>query len=75
MNFKEDRSRLGLSQAKLARLSGVSRFKICPSELGDSRLTSDEQAKLRSALQAEAERLRTTAASVESGHIQAEAAQ
>ena len=56
--LKEHRSRLGLSQAKLARLSGVSRFKICTSELGDTTLTEGDQEKIRQALQAEAARLR-----------------
>jgi predicted transcriptional regulator len=74
MNLKEDRSRLGISQAKLARLSGVSRFKICTSELGDSILTPEEQANIRAALHAEAGRLRTIAASIESGRIQTEVA-
>lgn len=57
-NLKEHRSRLGLSQAKLARLSGVSRFKICTSELGDTTLTKRDQEKIRQALQTEAARLR-----------------
>jgi len=42
----------------LARLSGVSRFKICLFELGDGSLTADEQTRIRAVLQAEAERLR-----------------
>ena len=49
---------LGMSQSKLARLSGVSRFKICTYELGDGSLTTDEQNRIREALQDEATRLR-----------------
>ena len=52
------REALGLSQAELARLSGVSRFKICPFELGDSKLTPEEQKCICTALLAEADRLR-----------------
>ena len=55
--FKERRNRLGLSQAKLARLSGVSRFKICTAELGDTTLPPEDQEKIQQALQAEAARL------------------
>jgi predicted transcriptional regulator len=58
MNLRTHRSVLGISQSRLARLSGVSRFKICLFELGDGLLTSDEQIRIREALQAEAERLR-----------------
>ena len=52
------RKTLGISQSKLARLSRVSRFKICLYELGDGSLTPEEQSRIREALQAEAERLR-----------------
>jgi hypothetical protein len=57
-NLRGNRIVLGVSQSKLARLSGVSRFKICLFELGDGSLTADEQIRIREALQAEAERLR-----------------
>ena len=46
-------------------MSGVSRFKICTYELGDSSLTSDEQRRILEALQAEAERLRTISVQIE----------
>lgn len=39
-------------------MSGVSRFKISTYELGDGSLTTDEQIRIREALQAEADRLR-----------------
>ena len=39
-------------------MPSVSRFKICTYELGDGSLTGDEQARIREALQAEADRLR-----------------
>jgi predicted transcriptional regulator len=58
MNLRYHRNALGFSQSRLARISGVSRFKICTHELGDSSLTADEQHLIRKALQAEADRLR-----------------
>lgn len=58
MNLRGHRNTLGISQSRLARLSRVSRFKICLFELGDGSLTDDEQVRIREALQAEAERLR-----------------
>jgi len=57
-NVRFNRIALGLSQSRLARLSGVSRFKICSYELGDGALRPDEQLRLQEALFAEAERLR-----------------
>lgn len=57
-NLRSHREALGLSQSKLARLSGVSRFKICTSELGDSALTTDEKRLIFSVLVAEANRMR-----------------
>jgi predicted transcriptional regulator len=59
MNLREHRNAVGISQMRLARLSRVSRFKICLFELGDGSLTPDEQSRIRVALLAEAERLRT----------------
>ena len=48
-----------MSQSKLARESGVSRFKICSFELGARSLTTHELESIRRTLQAEAERLRS----------------
>jgi len=62
-NLRINRSALGLSQSKLARLSGVSRFKICTFELGSGSLSSEDQQRIRTALQTEAARLRAAAAS------------
>jgi predicted transcriptional regulator len=59
MNLRSHRSAIGISQSRLARISGVSRFKICTYELGDGLLTVDEQDRIREALQAEATRLRS----------------
>jgi transcriptional regulator with XRE-family HTH domain len=50
--------KLGISQSKLARMSGVSRLKICTYELGSSLLTTAEQGRIHESLQAEADRLR-----------------
>ena len=55
--LKETRVSLGFSQSKLARLSGVSRFKICTFELEAGSFTADELLRVRQALRAEAERL------------------
>jgi transcriptional regulator with XRE-family HTH domain len=52
------REALGVSQIRLARLAKVSRFKICVFELGDGKLTEDEQNRISAALQAEIDRLR-----------------
>jgi len=56
-DLREIRISLGLSQSKLARISAVSRFKICTYELGDGYLSKDDQGRIRKALHAEAERL------------------
>jgi predicted transcriptional regulator len=61
MNLRSDRNTLGISQSRLARLSGVSRFQICTYELGDGSLTPEEQARIHAALISEAERLRNIA--------------
>lgn len=56
-DFKAKRLSLRLSQSSLARLSGVSRFKICTFELGGPCFKPDEQTRLRDALSTEAARL------------------
>jgi hypothetical protein len=56
--LRANRISLGVSQSRLGRLSGVSRFKICTYELGDGHLSPEEQRRLYGALQAEADRLR-----------------
>ena len=58
MNLRSHRAALGISQSRLARVSGVSRFKICTYELGSGSLSQEEQDQIREALQAEAKRLR-----------------
>jgi predicted transcriptional regulator len=57
--LRPHRVALGLSQTRLARLANVSRFKICLFELGDGKLTTEEQDRIRTALRAEARRLRS----------------
>jgi len=61
MSLRNHRNELRISQSKLSRISGVSRFKICTYELGNGSLTADEQRRIREALQAEAIRLRDVA--------------
>lgn len=58
MDLRKARNAVGISQSRLARLSGVSRFKICMFELGDGTLMDDESDRLRKALQSEVDRLR-----------------
>ena len=50
---------------RLARLSGVSRFKICTYELGDGSLTAEEHSRIQLVLQREAEGLRSLATSIQ----------
>jgi hypothetical protein len=61
-----------MSQSRLARLSTVSRFKICLFELGDGELTTEEQGRIRVALRAEAERLQDIASHIDLGESQPE---
>jgi predicted transcriptional regulator len=61
MSLRSQRNTLGISQLRLARLSGVGKFKICTYELGDGSLTPEEQARIHAALINEAERLRNIA--------------
>lgn len=64
MNLRTHRSALGISQSRLARISRVSRFKICVFELGSGSLPPDEQRRIMDAIQTEAERLRSAAAQI-----------
>jgi len=59
INLRSRRESLGISQSKLARISGVSRFKICTFELGGGSLNSQECQRIRTALEAEAGRIRS----------------
>ena len=61
MRLRTHRNTLGISQLRLARLSGVSKFKICTYELGDGSLSPEEQDRIHAALRNEAERLRNIA--------------
>jgi predicted transcriptional regulator len=69
-HLRGNRIALGISQSKLARLSGVSRFKICTCELGGGTLSTDDQGRIREALKAEAERLRAVTMEVGFDEIQ-----
>jgi hypothetical protein len=59
--LQTDRGAPGISQCRLARLSGASRFEICTYELSDGSLTPEEQARIQAALINEGERLRNIA--------------
>lgn len=63
--LRQQRSQLRLSQTRLARLSGVSRFKICLHELGDRSLSTGELVLIENALLREAGRLRGVAEKLE----------
>lgn len=67
MDLKARRSELRLSQSQLARLSGVSRFKICLHELGDRPLTDEEVARLRHAMGQELSRLAAALSTIREG--------
>lgn len=56
---------LWMSQGRLARLAGVSRFKLCTFELGDPSLSEAEQRLIPEALVTEVERLRTISTDIE----------
>jgi predicted transcriptional regulator len=68
-NLRTHRNAIGLSQSSLARISGVSRFKICTFELGSGSLSSEEQRRIKLALEAEASRLRSAAAQLSLNEI------
>jgi predicted transcriptional regulator len=57
--LRSNRAPLGISQSRLARISGVSRFKICLFEIGDGQLSADEEDRIKGALNTEIDRLRT----------------
>jgi len=59
INLRSSRESLGISQSKLARISGVSRFKICTFELGGGSLSPQECQRIRTALETEAGRIRS----------------
>ena len=69
MNLRAHRSALGISQSKLARMSSVSRFKICTFELGSGSLSEDEQERIRKALRIEADRLRSIPTQIDLGQL------
>ena len=64
--FRNRRAILQLSQSRLARISGVSRFKICRFELSGGSLTPDEQQRIALAIAGEVARLQTITAAVDS---------
>ena len=67
MNLRRHRNKLGTSQSRLARVSLVSRSKICLLEVGDGLLTDDELSRVCEALQAEAGCLREASSDFDLG--------
>ena len=65
LNLRTHRNVLGISQSRLARLSEVSRFKICMFELGSGGLTPDEHLRIKKALETESARLRSVAVEID----------
>ena len=59
IKLRSRRESLGISQSKLARISGVSRFKICMFELGGGTLSPAECQRIKAALETEAARIRS----------------
>lgn len=49
--FKAWRKHLGVSQLLLAKLSGVSRYKICLHEIGIEELDEESKAKIQTTLE------------------------
>jgi len=70
VDLKARRSELRLSQSQLARLSGVSRFKICLHELGDRLLTDEEVARVQHAMGQELSRLAAALSTIREGERQ-----
>ena len=56
-NIRARRFQLRISQSQLARLSGVSRFKICMHELGDKPLNKKDEKEVEKAIRNEAARI------------------
>ena len=65
-NLLSRRNLLRISQNRVARLSGVSRYKICLFERGDGDLDAAEVERIRQALRVEADRLRRITQDVDS---------
>ena len=65
--LKTQRNLLKLSQSKLSQLSQVSRFKIVLYELGEGKLTDEEQRRIQEAIRSQALRFRETLAEIEAG--------
>ena len=56
-DIRTRRSQLKISQSQLARLSGVSRFKLCMHELGDKALNEKDEKEVEKAIRNEAARI------------------
>ncbi len=56
-DIRTRRSQLKISQSQLARLSGVSRFKLCMHELGDKPLNEKDEKEVEKAIRNEAARI------------------
>lgn len=74
MNLKNRRNALHLSQSRLARLSGVSRFHICLHELGDKALCQEDLARVANAIRQEAQRLHKLSGPIATGEDDPKAA-
>lgn len=75
MDLRSNRLALRISQSRLARLSGVSRFKICLFELGDGPLTEDEQKRILTALRAESQRVSNISIQIDFSRVEPAAPQ
>ena len=69
ITLKAQRSAVRISQNRLAKLSGVSRFRIVMCELGEGTLTHEELSCIEKALHAEAARIRQELMLVETRNV------
>jgi transcriptional regulator with XRE-family HTH domain len=59
ITLRTGRETLGISQSRLARISGVSRYRISTFEMGGGPLKPDECQRIKVALETEAARIRS----------------
>lgn len=70
MELKTLRTKVRISQTRLAHESGVSRFKVALYELGQGTLTPDESSRIMNALRNEAQRIQQETSDIAQGQFQ-----
>jgi predicted transcriptional regulator len=71
-DLKTVRNSVHLSQSRLARLAGVSRYKICLHEMGELELASEELKRIDQAISDEVAKFQLALSKVGSPHRAAE---